>query len=188
MAHSGSSAVLRAADESSWAQIVEGSVLPFTVDVPRAETFAGSIRASQLFDVGLFTMTCQRHAAARSRAEIRATAREEVVLTLQRTGRMRLRQHGRQTTLQPGEFLLFTSADPVQLEGSDDYSALGVRIPVSRFRTAGTQLQEITARSFSADQGLGRSGLDTGGPAPARRRPDRGSQCGFGLPSSGGAG
>lgn len=141
-------------DEGSWRSLVEDSVLPFSMELPHGRSFRGSVRSSSLFDLSFFSMMSQLHAAHRTDVHIRATPREELIVSFQRTGTLHLTQNGRRARVTPGTFVTFSSFDPVEIEGSDDYTSLCVKVPLSRFRDTPEQLREMTVRTFSADEGL----------------------------------
>lgn len=142
-----------AKDHSSWRSAVSKVAVTADMEMPSGHTFEGRIRSSSVFDLGIFSMRCKRHAAHRSAAQTK-DRRPEVVVTMAKNGNLRLRQNGREARVHTGEFTVYTSYDPVEINSSDDYQTIAVRIPVSRCRADEEQFRELSAQSFAADQGL----------------------------------
>lgn len=144
---------LTARDESSWSSVVSKVVVAADMEIPKGQKFDGSIRASSIFDLGIFTMKSRRHAAYRS-AKQASDSEPGVVLALTKRGHLGLRQNGRGVQVSPGRFGIYVSYDPVEINSADDYEALAVKIPLSRCRADAEQFREISAQSFPADGGL----------------------------------
>lgn len=140
-------------DDSSWRSAVSRVAVTADMEMPSGQRFEGSIRSSSVFDLGIFSMTCQRHAARRSTAQT-TDRRPEVVVTMPKNGHLHLRQNDRETQVRPGQFTVYTSYDPVDISSSDHYQTIAVKIPVSRCRADEEQFRELSAQSFPADQGL----------------------------------
>lgn len=146
-------ASFRARDGNAWRSLVSKVVLSADMEMPRSQTFEGRIRSFTIFDLGIFSMICQRHAAHRA-AKYTADREPEIVLSLQRSGFLRLRQNGREVKVRPGEFAFYVSYDPVEINASDDYESLAVKIPLSRCRGSAEQFRDMSVRTFAADEGL----------------------------------
>ena len=140
---------------ASWRFLVSDSLLPFEMDLPRREDFAGAIRSNRLSELAFIEMSCQMHAAHRSPAYVAQVERPELVVSFQRSGSLLLEQDGRRTRIAPGQFAAYDSSRPVAVEGSDDYQSLCVKFPMSRCRDGADSIRQITATSFDGDRGLG---------------------------------
>lgn len=140
---------------ASWRFLVSDSLLPFEMDLPRREDFAGAIRSNRLSELAFIEMSCQMHAAHRSPAYAAQVERPELVVSFQRSGSLLLEQDGRRTRIAPGQFAVYDSSRPVAVEGSDDYRSLCVKFPMSRCRDGLDSIRQITATSFDGDRGLG---------------------------------
>lgn len=140
---------------TSWRYLVSGSLLPFEMDLPRREDFAGAIRSSRLSDLTFIEMSCQMHAAHRSQACVARVERPDLVVSFQRSGTLHLEQDGRRTRIHPGQFAVYDSSRPVAVEGSDDYESLCVKFPMARCRDGAGSIRQLTATSFDGDRGLG---------------------------------
>lgn len=153
MASSAATLSLRAHDRDSWRSLVSHVVVSADMELPHGRKFDGRIRSSSAFDLGVFSMACQRHGAHRSAKHI-SDREPEIVLTMTKRGHLNLQQNGRETRIRPGNFSLYTSYDSTRISSSDDYQAVAAKIPLSRCRANQEQFRELSAQSFSAEEGL----------------------------------
>lgn len=138
---------------TNWQSLVAESVMAFGIDIPSATRFHGAIDSRHYFDLDLFSMSCERHAARRSRAHIRNGSDATVVITAQRSGTLVLRQFDDEAMIRPGEFAAYISTEPVDIEGSDDYESLCARIPLDRLGISADELRPALATGFDAGDG-----------------------------------
>lgn len=144
----------QAIDQRSWQQLVQHTVLPFGIDVPEGSEFSGRINATGLLDTSIFEMTSGMHGGERTAADVDQVPEAQVILSVQLSGHFRLIQSDRNATIRPGQFIMYTSDVPVQIEGSRNYRSIGVKIPLARFRDPAHVLHELSATVFDANRGL----------------------------------
>lgn len=144
----------QALDQRSWQQLVQQTVLPFGIDVPRGSEFSGRISATGLLDTNIFEMTSGMHGGERTAADVDQLPEAQVILSVQLSGYFRLSQSDRNATIRPGQFTMYTSDIPVQIEGSQNYRSVGVKIPLARFRDQADILHKLNATVFDANRGL----------------------------------
>lgn len=139
----------------SWTDAVRRSVLSFQFDCDRPRAFAGAISNRTLAGVNFVNMACGRHEAHRDRATISPQDAGYYVLTLQLSGQLRLRQHGREAVVAPGRYAVYDASEPASLTASDDYRSTCIRFPK---RYLGVReddpLRHITATAFECEPGL----------------------------------
>lgn len=144
----------QALDRQSWQQLVQQTVLPFGIDVPPGTEFSGRINATGLLDASIFEMTSGIHGGERTAADVNLLPEAQVILSVQLSGYFRLMQADRNTTIRPGQFIMYTSDVPVQIEGSRNYRSIGVKIPLARFRDPADTLHQLSATALDANRGL----------------------------------
>jgi AraC-like DNA-binding protein len=101
------------------------------------------------------TIKATPHAIVRTPAAARHSEDAFFKLGLHVSGSAVLRQDGREATLAPGDFALYDTTRPYQLEFLSDYHLLVVMFPRALLRVSARQLDQITARSVSGRAGLG---------------------------------
>lgn len=143
-----------AADRQSWQTMVNQTVLTFGIDVPDESDFEGRITSTPLLDSQLFSMHSGMHAAERTTRHLQEEQNGFCVVSFQLSGTLHLTQFGRTTRVQAGNFALYTSDAPVQIEGSRDYRSRSLKVPLSRFRSSPAQLHDFAALNFTGDEGL----------------------------------
>lgn len=127
-----------------------------SVDTDDPDAFEVELRTATAGDVSLFDMRTSPHTVARRAEHIDAADVPYCKLSLQIQGTSTMRQDGRECTLEPGDLALYVTQRPYELEYTHDQHSLVVHFPQSYLHLTPFQLEAITARTVSRDQGLGR--------------------------------
>jgi AraC-like DNA-binding protein len=139
-----------------WQKQVNKSVsLHFSFDFEAPSAFAGTITQRSLDELGMFSVTCQRHTVYREAGDLELDDDAYFLLTLQVSGHKRLLQGGNSTTIRPGQFALYDSERPLVLEVPDDYRSVNVKFRKKALGAHDTALfSQMVAQPFSADRGI----------------------------------
>lgn len=143
-------------DLNRWRVASNSAFGKISIDTAHPETFAVELRTATVGDVSLFDMRTSPHKVARRAEDIQASDIAYCKLSLQIQGTSIMRQDGRETTLKPGDLALYVTHRPYTLEYTHDQHSLVVYFPQSYLHLTPFQLETITARTVSRDQGLGR--------------------------------
>lgn len=143
-----------AADGATWSTLVSRSVMPFRISLPGRGSFHGAIDHAPLADLDLFRMDSERHTASRDSRLVHDDGQHRLIVTIQLAGELHLSQAGRSTTIRPGSFTLYSSDAPVEIESSDGYRALCLRIPVARLANPSQDWSQVAATRLDAEHGL----------------------------------
>jgi AraC-like DNA-binding protein len=81
-------------------------------------------------------------------------------VTLQLAGRSEIRQSGRSALLVPGEWSIYDTTRPYEVDVDDGAHFLVMQVPGKHFEAWQSFMQNAVARSFSARQGCGRMAMD----------------------------
>ena len=138
----------------SWTDAVRRSVLSFRFDCDRPRAFSGVISNRTVAGVNFVNMACGRHAAHRDRDAISPDDAGYYILTLQLSGQLRLSQHGRIATIDPGHYAVYDASEPASVTASDDYRSTCIRFPKRYLGAREQALEHITATPFEVTAGL----------------------------------
>jgi len=117
--------------------------------------FVGRIAVDPLADLVLSDLTSDPQQVSRTRRQI-ARAREEVMLvSLQLEGEGLIRQDGRQAWLKPGDFAMYDSTRPYQLQFDGRFRQLVLHMPRHCLASRLAQPQAMTARPISGASAIG---------------------------------
>ena len=143
-------------DLNRWRIASNSAFGKISIDTAMPETFEVELRTATVGDVSLFDMRTSPHKVARRAEDIQESDIPHCKLSLQIQGSSTMRQDGRETTLTAGDLALYVTHRPYELEYAHDQHSLVVYFPQSYLHLTPFQLETITARTVSRDQGLGR--------------------------------
>lgn len=141
-------------DKLTWQVLVQRTVMPFGIDIPKSQRFEGRIKSAAFLDTSLFSMVSGSHAAERTQQHIQEQKDAFCVVSFQLAGTLHLTQFGRRAKVEAGQFATYTSDAPVKIEGSKGYRSLSVKIPLTRFSSSPEELHQLSAIRYDAEQGL----------------------------------
>lgn len=160
-----SSSLLRSAprhflDCSSWQESISNTFVPLEVSARSAAGFHNSVAVDSL---GWMHVSELRSSAQRvRRSKLLADRSDEAgyKVTLQLAGRSEIRQSNRTALLQPGEWGIYDTTRPYEVDVDEGAHFLVMQVPGKHAEAWQPHMQVSVARSYSARQGCGRMAMD----------------------------
>ncbi len=147
-------------DCASWQENVSDTFVPLEVSAVFPTRFRNSVAVDSL---GWMQVCELRSSAQRVRRSKLLADRSEAPgykVTLQLAGRSEIRQSGRSALLVPGEWSIYDTTRPYEVEVDDGAHFLVMQVPGKHFDAWQSFMQHAVARNFSARQGCGRMAMD----------------------------
>ncbi len=146
-------------DSARWAERISEAFVPLEVSVPRHTPFhctaatesLGWMQVNEL-RTGAQSVRRSRSLAARSDAPI-------YKLTLQLTQRSEVRQSSRAALLMPGQWTIYDTTMPYEVQVDDGAHFLVLKVPGEQLSTWQPFIGDALARTFSAQHGCGRMAM-----------------------------
>lgn len=153
---SGSQAAKRVRETRSagWRDLVADLLIGFDFDFPPSEDFSGRALAMSFAELQIVEIEASLHAGHRTAEMIDDGEPPYYLMALQQSGRFRVVQDGRTAVLTPGQFVVYNSTRPAQLDTSDDYKALCIKIPQRLLAVDAHTLDDSLVTTLSAEGGL----------------------------------
>ncbi len=160
-----SSSVLHSAprhflDCASWQESISNTFVPLEVSAVFPTRFRNSVAVDSL---GWLHVSELRSSAQRvRRSKLLADRAEEAgyKVTLQLAGRSEIRQSNRSALLMPGEWGIYDTTRPYEVDVDDGAHFLVMQVPGKHTETWQPHMQNAVARRFSSQQGCGRMAMD----------------------------
>lgn len=160
-----SSSLLRSAprhflDCASWQESISNTFVPLEVSARSAAGFHNSVAVDSL---GWMHVSELRSSAQRvRRSKLLADRSDEAgyKVTLQLAGRSEIRQSNRTALLQPGEWGIYDTTRPYEVDVDEGAHFLVMQVPGKHAEAWQPHMQVSVARSYSARQGCGRMAMD----------------------------
>lgn len=143
-------------DLSQWRAASAQAFGHLEIEAQAPKSFEVQLKTATAGDVSLFDMRTQPHTVTRRATDVMAGDIPYCKLSLQISGTSTMRQDGREATLQPGDLALYVTQRPYALEYPIEQHSLVMLFPLSYLHLTPYQLESITARTISRDEGLGR--------------------------------
>ncbi|WP_447918858.1 AraC-like ligand-binding domain-containing protein [Achromobacter aegrifaciens] len=147
-------------DCASWQESVSDTFVPLEVSAVFPARFRNSVAVDSLG----WMQVCELRSSAQRvrRSKLLAERSEEpgYKVTLQLSGRSEVRQSGRSALLVPGEWSIYDTTRPYEVEVDDGAHFLVMQVPGKHFDAWQSFMQNAVARSFSARHGCGRMAMD----------------------------
>jgi AraC-like DNA-binding protein len=160
-----SSSVLRSAprhflDCASWQESISNTFVPLEVSAEFPTRFRNSVAVDTL---GWLQVSELRSSAQRvRRSKLLADRADDAgyKVTLQLAGRSEIRQSNRTALLMPGEWGIYDTTRPYEVDVDDGAHFLVIQVPGKHTGAWQPHVQNAVARRFSARQGCGRMAMD----------------------------
>lgn len=147
-------------DCASWQESISNTFVPLEVSAEFPSRFRNSVAVDSL---GWLHVSELRSSAQRvRRSKLLADRAEEAgyKVTLQLAGRSEIRQSNRTALLMPGEWGIYDTTRPYEVDVDDGAHFLVMQVPGKHTETWQPHMQNAVARRFSAHQGCGRMAMD----------------------------
>ncbi|MFK7800204.1 MAG: helix-turn-helix domain-containing protein [Anaerolineae bacterium] len=125
------------------------------VDLRR--TFSGRLAHRSLGDLICVNLRSNRLDVIRQERFISDAREDFFKVNFNLAGTARLEQDGRQTLLNPGDWVVYDNTRPYRLSFGDDYQQLVVLVPRSHFLAKLPDIHRLTVEGQQANSGLGRT-------------------------------
>ncbi|MFI6291450.1 helix-turn-helix domain-containing protein [Nonomuraea sp. NPDC050790] len=140
--------------EELWRHTVARSFVP--LDFAFEAACSGEITGRRIGRVVVTEVTAGPHRAERTERHVRSSAGPAFYkLSLPVSGRLRIRQDGRDTPLQPGDLTIYDTSRPYQVVFDGTCRVIVVMFPRQELRLPQRAMREVTARRVAGGRGLG---------------------------------
>ncbi len=147
-------------DCASWKENISNTFVPLEVCAVNPKRFRSSVAVDSLG----WMQICEMHTGAQRvrRTKLLAERAEAsgYKVTLQLDGRSEIRQAARTALLMPGEWGIYDTTRPYEVDVDDDAHFLVMQVPGKQSEAWQPFMQNAVARSFSARHGCGRMAMD----------------------------
>lgn len=147
---------LRDRDEY-WRQVVCRTFVELDVDHEATSDYRGTVQTRSFGDLQATRIACDPMVARRTAGNIRHSSRDEFLVALQLRGQTIGRQDGREVDLRPGDYALFDSAHPYQVDfRGGGFGHLVFQLPRRLLAGIGVEAPRDSARVVRGNVGRGR--------------------------------
>jgi len=141
---------------SYWIEAVCETYVQLDCDaVHKDAIFKGEIEGGQLATLGLSRVSASAQKVRRTPAKIALATEDYFLVSIQAAGRGTIVQDGRVAELGPGDFALYDSTRPYDLNFEQDFQQYVLRLPGSVLRHRLRDSEKLTAQKVSGDRGAG---------------------------------
>jgi len=124
-------------------------------DAPRDDRFDGTIRRDRVASLDLSVVDSGSQRVMRTPRQIAKASEDYFLVSIQTAGTGRVRQDGREAALRPGDFALYDSTRPYQLEFAEPFQQLVLMLPGEQLRSLVRDTQRLTGTAGCGRQGAG---------------------------------
>ncbi|WP_454673516.1 AraC-like ligand-binding domain-containing protein [Achromobacter pestifer] len=147
-------------DCASWQESISSTFVPLEVSAVFPSRFRNSVAVGSL---GWMQISELHSSAQRVRRSKLLAARSEDAgykVTLQLAGRSEIRQSNRTALLMPGEWSIYDTTRPYEVDVDDGAHFLVMQVPGKQSDAWQPHMQNAVARNFSGRHGCGRMAMD----------------------------
>ena len=147
-------------DCASWQESISSTFVPLEVSAVFPTRFRNSVAVGCL---GWMQVSELHSSAQRVRRSKLLAARSEEAgykVTLQLAGRSEIRQSNRTALLMPGEWSIYDTTRPYEVDVDDGAHFLVMQVPGKQTEAWQPYMQNAVARNFSGQHGCGRMAMD----------------------------
>jgi AraC-like DNA-binding protein len=137
-----------------WNEAVSDAYVQLSCTAPAGDV-VGDIRIDSLATLELSRVTATAQRVARTPSLIARAAEDYFLVSIQTSGTGRISQDDRTAVLHPGDFALYDSTRPYQLDFTDDFQQYVLMLPGPALRSQLRAASELTARSVHGSRGAG---------------------------------
>ena len=138
-----------------WRSTVCDQFVALDVEPSAGPTVDGHVSAVSVGDVHVRRISSGPHRFVRTAAQVRAADEDYLQIALARRGRTLVVQDGRETTIGPGEFVLYDSSRPFSFVTSDDFEYAVCLHPKQHLPLSRAEMAAVTATRFDGTRGIG---------------------------------
>jgi AraC-like DNA-binding protein len=139
-----------------WLDMICAMYVHLDCDGPDEQELFGDISFNRLGSLDLTQLRSNAQRIRRTEAKIRQGGEDCLLIQIQREGRCLVRQDGRQAVVSPGDFVLYDSSRPYELNFQDRHHDVFVmRLARAQFKVHISNLEELTAMTLSSQDAAG---------------------------------
>jgi AraC-like DNA-binding protein len=138
-----------------WRDMISSTFVALDCEVPARRDFSGSLETNLLHDVQFSRVISHAQHVVRSRQRIRQSPDDYFLISIQCAGSGSVAQHDRVALLSVGDFALYDTTQPYELNFDDPFEQLVLRIPRRYLSRRIACPERLTAVSFRGSQGSG---------------------------------
>ena len=138
-----------------WRDVICDAYLPIQCTTPEIARFEGRIELDRLSKLDISRVTGSPQRVTRHKGQITRDADAFFMLSLQMSDTGHLSQGGRSAALNPGDFGLYSTADPYEILCNDPVNQLIVQMPHEALLARVPQAHMLTGLGVSATTELG---------------------------------
>lgn len=133
---------------SGWAEACSSAFVPLRVK-SAAPRFTASLRQREFGGgITLTSVMSDSSEVYRSSRVIAANPRDDLIISLHRSGLGAVTQHGRRAALRPGQAAMYVASAPYDLSFPSRMSELVLQLPRRRLVVPGRRIGDLTARTL----------------------------------------
>ena len=138
-----------------WTDAVCDAYVQLDCSVPSDEAVSGEIRINTLATLELSKVTATAQRVRRTPSLIARAAEDYFLVSIQIAGVGVVRQDGREAVLAPGDFALYDSTRPYELDFAADFQQYVLMLPRPTLHAAPRRTETLTARPVRGSRGAG---------------------------------
>ena len=139
---------------------ISSAFVPLEVSALHPGRFRSSVADDELAWLRVSELHTSAQRVSRSRLQANQSESAGYKVTLQLSGRSEIRQASRRALLAPGEWGVYDTTRPYEVDVDDNAHFLVMQVPGRQVQAWEPYMQNAVARVFSARQGCGRMAMD----------------------------
>ena len=141
---------------SYWVDAVCKTYVQLDCEPPQRDApFYGTIDYSRLATIGVSRVTAAPQLVRRTPANIASASEDYFLVSFQISGHGKITQDGRTAALSPGDFALYDSTRPYELELDTPFQQIVLQLPGTVLRSRLRKTENLTARKVCGERGAG---------------------------------
>lgn len=134
-----------------WMDMICAMYVQLECDLPKESEVFGDIEFSRLGSLDLTQLRSNARRVRRTASHVSAAGSDYCLVQVQRDGRGVVRQDGRETVVNPGDFVMYDTSRPYELIfDGDHHDVLVLRLQRSRFDQHLANLEDLTATTVAS--------------------------------------
>lgn len=146
--------------QAYWQDVVCQTFVPLECRITTLEPFEGQLLVSSLADLTVVQVRAAGQRVRRTPPCIARSDDEYVLVSLAHQGRAQVLQDGREASLEPGDFALYDTRNPYELQFSGTFSQTVLQIPYRALRERICNIERLTALTLSRKDPVARLAFD----------------------------
>jgi AraC-like DNA-binding protein len=138
-----------------WTDMICNTYVQLECDAMRSDAFGGSIKSETMPGLDLSVVASNAQKVVRTPRQIGRATDDYFLVSIQTQGQGVIRQDGRDAVLNPGDFALYDSTRPYELQFDGDFRQIVLKLPGEQLRRTVRDTEKLTATTVSGRAGAG---------------------------------